>query len=86
MWYNGFAIEVMANNLEIEMNGTFFFLWLNDTTPDRYYWDQSIQNWTTDFSKATQFATQQEARDEAVYAARTTKAEVIVQPMLRQTA
>jgi hypothetical protein len=53
----------MANNLESNMSGTFFFLWLNDTTPDRYYW-----------------------RDEAEYADRTTKAEVIVQPMLRQAA
>jgi hypothetical protein len=66
--------------------GTFFFLWLNDTTPDRYYWCQRIQNWTTNFSDATRFDTQQEARDEAEYADRTTAAEVIVQPMLREAA
>ena len=65
------------------MSSTFFFLWLNDTTPDRYYWSQPAQNWTTNFADATKFDTQQEARDEAVYADRTTKAEVVVQPMLR---
>lgn len=68
------------------MSGTFFFIWLNDTTPDRYYWDQSVQNWTTNFDKATKFDTQQDARDEAAYADRTTKAEVIVQPMLKAAA
>ena len=68
------------------MSGTFFFLWLNDTTFERYYWSQPAQNWTTKFEDATKFETAQEARDEAVYADRTTKAEVVVQPMLRQAA
>lgn len=62
---------------------TFFFIWLNDTTFERHYWNRKAQNWTTEFADATKFDTQQEARDEAVYADRTTKAEVVVQPMLR---
>jgi len=68
------------------MSSTFFFLWLNDTTPDRYYWSQPAQNWTTNFADATKFDTEQEARDEAVYAGLTTEAEVVVQPMLAESA
>ncbi len=68
------------------MSSTLFFLWLNDTTFERYYWSQPAQNWTTKFGDATKFDTEQEARDEAVYADRTTKAEVVVQQMLRQAA
>jgi hypothetical protein len=68
------------------MNSTFFFIWLNDATHERYYWNQMAQNWTTNFADATKFDSEQEARDEAVYADRATKAEVVVQPMQRQAA
>ena len=59
-----------------------FFLWLNDSTHERYYWSQSAQNWTTKFEDATKFSTWKEAHDEAKYADRTTKAEVVVQEIL----
>ena len=64
------------------MDKSTFFLWLNDTTHSRYYWMQSAQNWTTEFKDATKFDTRQAAEDEAEYADRSTKAEVLVQEML----
>ena len=64
------------------MDKSVFFLWLNDTTPDRYYWSQPAQNWTTEFRDATKFDTRQAADGEAEYADRSTKAEVVVQEML----
>ena len=64
------------------MNRSFFFLWLNDTTHERYYWSQAAQNFTTKFADATKFGSRAEAEAEAEYADRHTKAEVIVQEML----
>lgn len=68
------------------MDKSIFFLWLNDTTPDRYYWSQPAQNWTSNFDNATRFDTRKAAEDEVVYADRTTKAEVVVQEMLMKVA
>ena len=64
------------------MDKSTFFLWLNDTTHSRHYWMQPAQNWTTEFKDATKFDTRQAAEDEAKYADRSTKAEVVVQEML----
>lgn len=58
-----------------------FFLWLNDTTLSRYYWNQSAQNWTTSYMNATKFDSRKEAEDEAVYAGRDEKAQVLVQEL-----
>lgn len=63
------------------MDKSVFFLWLNDTTPDRYYWSQRAQNWTTDYSGATKFTTRDLAEYEATRADQSTKAEIVVQEM-----
>ena len=64
------------------MERSIFFIWLNDTTPNRHYWMQNAQNWTTDFAKASKFDTRAIAHIEAEFAERSTKAEVVVQEML----
>lgn len=65
------------------MEKSTFFIWLNLPSHSRHYWiGGHVQNWTTDFQAATKFDTAQAADDEAEYAARTTKAEVVVQEML----
>jgi hypothetical protein len=64
------------------MDKSVFFLWLNDTTHDRYYWSQRAQNWTTDYADATKFATRELAEYETSRADQATKAEIVVQEIL----
>ena len=64
------------------MDKSFFFLWLNNTTRRRYYWNARTQNWTTEFQDASKFETHNAAEGEAAFANGTTKAEVVVQEML----
>lgn len=68
------------------MNPHFFFLWLNDTTPDRHYWNATTQRWSTNFAQVTKFDTREAAQAEAERAQQTTTAEVILQPMMRNPA
>lgn len=64
------------------MEKSIFFLWLNEATASRYYWEQAAQSWTTNFADATKFATREAAEGEAECAEDSTLAEVIVQEIL----
>jgi hypothetical protein len=64
------------------MEKSTFFLWLNDTTHSRHYWNARTQGWVTEFQEASKFETYNNAEKEATFANATTKAEVVVQEML----
>lgn len=55
-----------------------FYLRLNDTSLDYYYWSQPARDWTSNHGDVTMFPSEEEAKAEAVYASETTCAEVEV--------
>jgi hypothetical protein len=56
-----------------------FFLWLNDTTATRYFWNAEIQDWVSNFDDATMFDSERRAIAEAERAESTTRAAVVIQ-------
>ena len=56
---------------------SIFWLWLNDTTPDRYYW--SGTTWTHDYAQAEKYPDRAAAVAARDLAAPYTKAEIMIQ-------